>query len=124
MKLKKKNKGVAPNEKNSNIDEELSICRKQLKDEIKELHNQEDKVFALKRHIFDLENAPFTDGDKVIMTLQMGRVQKEYTCVLNVELNALDEYVFKATPIKEDGSLSGRSFKVYDKSHIRYAHEK
>ena len=121
MRLKKKVKAT-PTNKNSNIEEELEILKVRLREELKLLHEQEDIVFAVKRHIFDLENAPFMDGDTVIMDIQVGAKVRQYTCVLSVELTQLGEYRFRATPVKEDGTIFNKGYWVYDKSQIRYAH--
>lgn len=105
----------------SNESNKLDVLKRTLLTEQNKLSEQWEKVLSLKREIFDIENAPYKEGDHIIMEVSQGRTVKECECVIFVELNSLNDYIFKAYPYKNDGSLSNRSFRVYDISRIRYA---
>lgn len=117
--MKLKNKRVAKPVNKKDTEKELKALKEQLALELKELHKQEDIVFALKRSIFDLEYAPFKEGDTVVVTVYLGGKKKDVKCVLEARVN-FDEYEFIARPIKSDGSLSARYYKVYNKDQLRY----
>lgn len=119
MKLTKKSKEVVKKSKSS-LEEELLICKENLEKELEVLKKQKELVMSIKRHIFDLEYAPFTEGDTVIIDTYFGSKVKESKCVLQVRKNNLENYEFIAFPFKEDGTLSKRHFVVYNKQQLRY----
>ena len=119
MKLTKKSKEVVKKSKSS-LEEELLICKENLEKELEVLEKQKGLVMSIKRHIFDLEYAPFTDGDTVIVNTSFGGKVKESRCLLQVRQNSLENYEFIAFPFKEDGTLSKRHFVVYNKQQLKF----
>lgn len=105
----------------SAVPEGLKEAYEKLGDLLKKRESIVEDILKTKRTIFDIESAPYKEGDHVMFEVAQGRARKECECVLSVELNGLEMYNFKATPIKEDGSLSGRSFKVCDVKDLKYA---
>lgn len=108
MALKKKTTSTAPKSA-----DKLAELMASLEKEKSVLADQRKKVEKIQREIFDIENAPFKEGDHVLMEVAQGRTRKECECVLSVAYVSEElGHQFKATPIKPDGTLSGRSFIV------------
>lgn len=107
--------------KASNVAVELKELKRELIIEQDRLEAQKELVSDIKRQIFDLEVAPYKSGDHVIMKVSHGRTTKECECLLSIGTNSLGNYEFRAYPYKNDGTLSNRSFIVYELSQIRLA---
>ena len=129
MKLKKVTSNTEVSKREVNTQKELDICKENLKNELEILRQQKQKIMSLKRHIFDLENAPFTSGDEVIITLTghsfKDYKKEEYKGILTVIPSSFNRgYELMVIPYKNDGTLSNRRIKVYSKSQLRFSYEK
>ena len=100
----------------SNLKEELKVAQDNLLLQMK-------NIYSIRRRILEEEFKPFKIGDHVLMEVAQGRTKRERECILSID--EFDEFVidgfpsFRATPIKEDGSLSGRSFIVGSPSMLK-----